>query len=139
MPKLKPFSLSELGLTDWQPKHRLTFATDYASMQHSERIDADYFQPKYDEVVNAIKHYPGGWNTLENLVTFKKCVEVGSVESTLTLAFPFVRVSNLNPFEITEEKYISEELYADIKEHQPKQGEILLSKDATPWHSLPLA
>ena len=45
---------------------------------------------------------------------------------------PFVRVSNLNPFEITEEKYISEELYADIKEHQPKQGEILLSKDATP-------
>ena len=27
---------------------------------------------------------------------------------------------------------ISEELYSEIKEHQPKQGEILLSKDATP-------
>ena len=30
------------------------------------------------------------------------------------------------------EKYISEELYAEITEHQPKQGEILFSKDATP-------
>ncbi len=123
--------LRELGLADWQPKHTLAFATDYASMQRAERIDADYFQPKYEEVVNAIKHYPGGWNTLENLVTLKKCVEVGSGEY-LDAGIPFVRVSNLNPFEITKEKYISEELYADIKEHQPKQGEILLSKDATP-------
>ena len=123
--------LSELGLADWQPKHRLTFTTDYASMQRAERIDADYFQPKYDDIISAIKSYPGGWNTLENLVTFKKCVEVGSGEY-LDAGIPFVRVSNLNPFEITEEKYISEELYADIEVHQPKQGEILLSKDATP-------
>lgn len=123
--------LTELGLTNWHPRHQLTFATDYASMQRAERIDADYFQPKYEQIVNAIKHYPGGWNTLENLVTFKKCVEVGSGEY-LDTGIPFVRVSNLNPFEITEEKYISEELYADIEEHQPKQGEILLSKDATP-------
>lgn len=123
--------LSELGLVDWQPKHKLAFATDYASMQHAERIDADYFQPKYDEVVNTIKNYSGGWNTLENLVTLKKCVEVGRGEY-LDAGIPFVRVSNLNSFGITEEKYISEELYSDIEEHQPKQGEILLSKDATP-------
>ena len=123
--------LAELGLADWQPKHKLAFATDYASMQRAERIDADYFQPKYEQIVNAIKHYPGGWNTLENLVTLKKCVEVGS-KAYLEDGIPFVRVSNLGPFEITEEKYISEELYADIEEHQPKQGEILFSKDATP-------
>ena len=43
-----------------------------------------------------------------------------------------MRVSNLSPFEITEEKYISEELYAEIEKHQPKQEEILLTKDATP-------
>jgi hypothetical protein len=45
---------------------------------------------------------------------------------------PFVRVSNLSPFEITEEKYISAELYAELSQHQPKQGEILFSKDGTP-------
>ncbi len=123
--------LSELGLADWQPKHKLTFSTDYASMQRAERIDADYFQPRYDDIVNAIKDYPGGWNTLENLVTFKKCVEVGS-GAYLDAGIPFVRVSNLNPFAITEEKYIFEELYANLEKHQPKRGEILLSKDATP-------
>ena len=123
--------LAELGLADWQPKHTLSFATDYASMQRAERIDADYFQPKYDEIVNAVKNYSGGWDTLENLVALKKCVEVGS-KAYLEDGIPFVRVSNLSPFEITSEKYISEELYAEIEEHQPKQGEILLSKDATP-------
>ena len=123
--------LSELGLADWQPKHTLAFTTDYASMQRAERIDADYFQPKYDDIIRAIKSYPGGWDTLGNLVTLKKCVEVGSKEYFET-GIPFVRVSNLSPFEITQEKYISEELYAELTEHQPKQGEILLSKDATP-------
>ncbi len=123
--------LNELGLADRQPKHKLTFATDYANMQRAERIDADYFQPKYDDIISAIKSYPGGWNTLENLATFKKCVEVGSGKY-LDAGIPFVRVSNLSPFEITQEKYISEELYTEITEHQPRQGEILLSKDATP-------
>ena len=123
--------LGELGLADWQPKHKLAFTTDYASMQRAERIDADYFQPKYDDIISAIKSYPGGWDTLENLAILKKCVEVGSKEY-LETGIPFVRVSNLSPFEITQEKYISEELYAEITEHQPRQGEILLSKDATP-------
>ena len=123
--------LSELGLADWQPKHRLAFTTDYASMQQAERIDADYFQPRYNDIINAIREYPGGWDILGNLVSLKKCVEVGS-KVYLEDGIPFVRVSNLSPFEITEEKYISEELYAEITDHQPKQGEILLSKDATP-------
>ena len=61
----------------------------------------------------------------------KKCIEVGS-ESYLDEGIPFVRVSNISPFEITEEKYIFEALYARIIQYQPKQGEILLSKDATP-------
>lgn len=123
--------LSELCLTEWQPKQQLTFIRNFSDTKHAERIDADYFQPKYDEIVNAIKNYPGGWDTLENLVTLKKCVEVGS-KKYLDAGIPFVRVSNLSPFEITEEKYISEELYSEIKEHQPQKGEILLSKDGTP-------
>ena len=122
---------SELDLTDWHPKQHLTFVKNFSDTESAGRIDADYFQPKYGEIVNAIKNYPGGWDTLGNLTTLKKCTEVGSREY-LETGIPFVRVSNLSPFEITQEKYISEELYAEITEHQPKQGEILLSKDATP-------
>ncbi len=123
--------LSELGLADWQPEHRLTFEVDYLGTRRTSRIDADYFQPKYREIVDAIKGYPGGWDTLGNLTTITKGFEVGSGEY-LDEGIPFVRVSNLSPFEITEEKYISEELYREIQELQPQQGEIFLSKDATP-------
>ena len=129
--KGQTFLLSELGLINWQPKHQLSFVKNYSDTQRARRIDADYFQPKYEEIVNAIKSYPGGWDTLGNLVATKKCVEVGSDEY-LEEGVPFVRVSNLSPFEISEEKYISDALYAEVKQYQPKQGEILLSKDATP-------
>ena len=123
--------LAELSLADWQPKQALTFVKNFSDTESAGRIDADYFQPKYDEIVEAIKNYSGGWGTLGNLAALKKCVEVGSKEY-IESGIPFVRVSNLSPYEITQEKYISEELYVELTEHQPKQGEILLSKDATP-------
>ena len=135
--------LSELGLTNWQPKHQLTFIKNYSDTQQAGRIDAEYYQPKYDELINAIKNYSGGWDTLGNLVHIKKCIEVGSSQY-LNEGIPFVRVSNISPFEITEEKYISDSLYKELtpqedsipfeksKNHQPKQGEILFSKDGTP-------
>lgn len=123
--------LSELGLTNWQIKHQLTFAKNYSSVKQANRVDAEYYQPKYEEIEKAIKNYSGGWDTLGNLVSIKKCIEVGSAEY-LDEGIPFVRVSNLSPFEINEEKYISEKLYQEVKRHQPERGEILLSKDATP-------
>jgi len=123
--------LSELSLTDWQPKQQLYFVKNYSEVKQAKRIDAEYYQPKYDEIIKVIKSYSGGWDTLENLVTIKKCIEPGS-NAYLDEGIPFIRVSNLSPFEITKEKYISEELYVKIKKHQPGKGEILFSKDATP-------
>ena len=123
--------LSELNLDDWQPNRQTESVRNFSDVWGAGRIDAEYYQPKYDEIVNAIKAYPGGCDTLGNLVAMQKSVEVGSKEY-LDEGIPFVRVSNLTPFEITEEKYISEDLYSEISQHQPQQGEILLSKDATP-------
>ena len=115
----------------WRPKHTLSIVKNYSETHHAGRFDAEYFQPKYDKIVEAIISYKGGWDTLGKLVSVKKCVEVGS-EEYLDEGIPFVRVSNLSPFEITEGKYISEKLYSELTQHQPKQGEILFSKDATP-------
>ena len=123
--------LSELGLNNWDPKHQISFIERYLTVQQTERMDAEYFQPKYKDIIQAIQWYPKGLDSLDNLVSIKKSVEVGSSEY-LDEGVPFVRVSNLSIFEITEEKYISEDLYRKNKIHQLRKGEILLSKDATP-------
>ena len=123
--------LSELGLTDWRPESRLTFVKNFSDMQRAGRIDSDYFQPRYESVVNAIRKYPGGSATLGDLVTFKRGVEVERLQ-TLETGIPLVRVNNLSPYEVTEKKYISDERYTDLQELQPQKGDILLSTDGTP-------
>lgn len=63
--------LSELDLTNWQPKHQLTFIKNYSDTEQAERMDAEYYQPKYEKIIMAIKSYSGGWDTLGNLVKLK--------------------------------------------------------------------
>lgn len=63
--------LAELGLSNWQPKHQLSFVKYYSDTVEAGRIDAEYFQPKYDEIVKAIKSYSGGWDIQVNLVKLK--------------------------------------------------------------------
>ena len=135
--------LSELGLLDWKPKHELAFVKNFSDAKKSDRFDAEYFQPKYEEIVEAVKKYKptfakattgeSGFEELGNLVKLKKSVEPGS-EAYQENGIPFVRVSNLSKFELSDnnQQFISEELYAELKNHQLKKGEILLSKDATP-------
>jgi len=125
--------LSELGLLGWKQKHELAFVKNFADTQKAERFDAEYFQPKYEEIIDAVKKYKGGFDKLGNLVKIKKSVEPGS-EAYQENGIPFVRVSNLSKFELSDnnQQFISEELYNELKTHQPKKGEILLSKDATP-------
>ena len=60
--------LAELGLVDWDPDPRLSFVKNYADTQRAERIDADYFQPKYTEIEDSVRSYSGGWDMLGNLV-----------------------------------------------------------------------
>ncbi|MEK9165983.1 MAG: hypothetical protein AAB525_03980, partial [Patescibacteria group bacterium] len=125
--------LSELGLMNWKPKHELVFIKNFSDTQKAERFDAEYFQPKYEENVEAVKKYKSGFDELGNLIKIKKSIEPGS-EAYQENGVPFVRVSNLSKFELStnNQQFISEELYEELKSHQPKKGEILLSKDATP-------
>ncbi len=63
--------LSELGLADWRPRLQSTFVRNFADLGQAGRMDSDYFQPKYGEIVDAIKGYAGGWATLGELVRLK--------------------------------------------------------------------
>ena len=63
--------LSELGLLDWKPKHTLSFVKNFSATQEAERFDAEYFQPKYEEIIEAVKKYKGGFDELGNFVKIK--------------------------------------------------------------------
>ena len=124
--------LSEICLLNWKPKYQLSFVKNFSDTKSTNRIDADYFQPVYDEMVKAVKSAKS-YARLGDLVSIKKCVEPGS-EAYQDSGVPFVRVSNLSKSGINDnnQQFISESLYESLRMHQPHKGEILLSKDATP-------
>ncbi len=124
--------LSELNLLNWKPKHQLSFVKKYSDTGSVGRIDAEYFQPMYEEIVKAVTSSKDS-SGFGNLVSIKKCIEPGS-EAYQDNGVMFLRVSNLSKFGFKDgnQQYISEDLYRALKQYQPKQSEILLSKDATP-------
>lgn len=62
--------LSEVGLAHWKQKQQIAFIKKYSDTKQAERIDAEYFHPKYEKIIKAIKSYKGGWDTLGQLGHF---------------------------------------------------------------------
>ena len=83
--------LSELNLTYWQPRHRLTFVKRYSDTERERRIDAEHFQPKYDDILRTIAQYPGGCSTLHDLVK----VEDDNFEPENTLEYKYIELANI--------------------------------------------
>lgn len=63
--------LSELGLTNWKPKHQLSFVRNYSDSKKADRIDAEYFQPMYDELIEKVKQYRNGHRTIGDCLKIK--------------------------------------------------------------------
>jgi restriction endonuclease S subunit len=64
--------LSELGLLDWKPKHEIAFVKNFSDTQEAERFDAEFFQPKYEQIVEAMKKYKGGFVELREVAKTKR-------------------------------------------------------------------
>lgn len=58
--------LSELGLLNWKPKHCLSFVKKYSETDSAGRIDAEYFQPMYEEIIDRF-HKNSKTEILENI------------------------------------------------------------------------
>jgi len=62
--------LTELWLKNHTISHTLTFSTTKKAVDEAWRYDADYFQPKYDELIEKIENYKWGREQLVNLTTY---------------------------------------------------------------------
>jgi len=127
--------LEEFEFKDFKPKYKKTYIANLSDALSARRIDAEYFQPAYDEVIEKLKEKNIELKPLKKFIlSIQKGIEPGS-EKYQNVGKPFIRVSNLSIYGFIDrdQKYLSEEVYQDLKEnYEPKQGDILLTKDATP-------
>ena len=124
--------LEELGLKDFTEEQSLYTAVNFSELKESCRMDAEYFQLKYRKIYSLIRENKG--ITLGEIATLKKGFEPGS-EAYQEDGKLFIRVSSVSKDGITEkdQKYLKNDLYQKLKKnYQPKVGEILLTKDASP-------
>jgi restriction endonuclease S subunit len=126
--------LGELGLDGFEPSSEGIAVKSFSeSFQTSGRLDAEYYQPKYDEIIAKIKSYHGGYKELGKISTLKKSIEPGS-DAYGDEGVPFLRVADLSKLELKEpEIKLSKSLFGEdeLKELLPKNGEVLMSKDGS--------
>lgn len=130
--KAESLLLEELGLRDFKADEDLHSIVNFSDIKSANRMDAEYFQPKYEKLIAQLKK--NNSQLLGDLVTMKKGVEPGS-EAYAEEGKLFIRVSSISKFGLTDkdQKYISDALYGELKDNYvPKVGEILLTKDASP-------
>lgn len=96
------------------------------------RLDAEYYQPKFDTLFEVLdKHRTRGLGGSGGLVNIKKSIEPGS-DAYCDKGIPFVRVSDVSKFQITEpEINLFEGLIENPHTLYPKKDTILFSKDGS--------
>lgn len=63
--------LEELRLKDWKAVEKSVSVKSFLDFAGSGRLDAEYYQPQYDEIEAKIKAYKGGYDTIENCFGIK--------------------------------------------------------------------
>ncbi|WP_424505529.1 restriction endonuclease subunit S [Psychrilyobacter sp.] len=124
--------LEELDLSDFKPsQENIAIKTFSESFGISGRLDGEYYQPKYEDILEKIKKID--YDKLINLVNINKSIEPGS-DVYQDAGIPFVRVSNLTKNGISNpDIHLPKNLFVSnqLEKLQPKKNTILLSKDGT--------
>ena len=109
----------ELGLANYNLCNTLTYIQKFTKVQAAGRFDAEYFQPKYEEIVESIKDYSNGWDYLKN------CIEVidKNHKPIDNKEYKYVELSNINA-----NGYISD-CTTDIGENLPSRARRLVKTD----------
>jgi type I restriction enzyme S subunit len=126
--------LQEIGLIDFTPSRETLNIKRYKeSFGVTGRIDAEYYQPKYEQVIETVKQK--SHDVLGSLVHITKSIEPGS-DAYAEVGLPFLRVSDYNKYGMREaekklSKHFCTENALDIAALKPHKGTILFSKDGT--------
>lgn len=99
------------------------------SLENTGRLDAEYYQKKYDDLFTILAQVH--CKKLGEIVEIKKSIEPGS-DYYSDMGIPFVRVSDITKYGITEPKIkLPYYLIENMKDLFPTKGTILLTKDGS--------
>ncbi|HLQ83221.1 MAG TPA: hypothetical protein VK121_05205 [Pseudogracilibacillus sp.] len=98
------------------------------SFLDSGRLDPEYYEPRYDDLLNLIKE--NKYKRLNDIVDIRQSIEPGSMAYE-SEGIPFVRVSNLSKYEITPTSIFLNKEDFPVEDLKPKKDTILLSKDGS--------
>ena len=122
--------LAELGFAGWSPTDDAVSIKSYSDFVSAGRFDAEYFQPKFDELFTMLSKCrvrPLGGN--DGLVNIQRSIEPGS-DAYSDKGVPFVRIADFTEMGITPpEIHVPPEVCTDSP--RPKKDTILLSKDGS--------
>ena len=121
--------LRELYAEAWVTTSTANYSIkNYSVCKSSGRLDAEYYQPKYDALFAQLSKYE--CDTIKDIAHIKKSVEPGS-EAYQDSGIPFVRVSDVTKFGISEPNIYLSPSDFNLNELRPKKDTILLSKDGS--------
>lgn len=116
------------------PEHMRSYSVRSlsASLGRTGRLDAEYYQPKYDDLHTLLQAFPtshlGG---ADGIVTISKSIEPGS-EYYGDTGIPFIRVSDISKTGIAAPSVkIPKTIVPSIETLYPKKDTILFSKDGS--------
>ena len=122
--------LTEIGILPTTEKKYKTVKTCKKlsdSFLSSGRLDAEYYQPKYDYLFYHLSEF--ATSTIGELADIRKSIEPGS-DAYQETGVPFIRVSDLSKFGLSDTTiHLNAEDYRDVI--RPKKDTILLSKDGS--------
>jgi type I restriction enzyme M protein len=134
--KAEDLLLTELGLKDWKPTEESIAVKSFSeSFLSSGRLDAEYYQPKYDQLYQSLKTATlrNGWQ-LKKLSELSSLFKYGVSDSLeyIEEGVPFLRIADLNKHRFSQEnlKFISNESAKKYKE-TVRQGDVIISRSGT--------
>ncbi len=86
--------LEELGLLDYKPEHTISFETTRKKVTDVVRFDAEYFQPKYEDIIEKIESYKDGFDIISNQFSQNKTLSKKDKEFYNYIEISDVNVSN---------------------------------------------
>jgi len=88
--------LKELELTNWKPTNKLTFIKKFSDVNTAKRFDAEYFQPKYDEIDKKIEKYSHGFKLFDDFVEkYSKGKLLNLIDEPTENSKPYILIDNV--------------------------------------------